>query len=175
MSAIYGQLLRYLRNTCVAISSLSLVVIVVIFAWLVYGRYVANDTPTWVEQLALLLICYITFLGAAAGVHDETHLGVDFIREKLPSKIRFVVRLFADLMIIILGAIMCVAATELVRFGWSTKLPMLNIPEGVRTLPMVICGALMCLFASQRFIAAIRRGGYADKAPLENTISGDNS
>ena len=157
----------FLRNLCVAISSVSLVVLVVIFAWLVYGRYVMNDTPTWVEQASLVLICYIIFLGSAAGVYDGSHLGVDFIRETLPPKACYIVRLFADFMVLVFGGIMFVASLELVQFGWSTKLPMLNIPEGVRTLPMVICGALMCLFSLQHLFLALRDGRYPEKQSLE--------
>lgn len=165
----------FLRNLCVAICSVALVVLVVIFAWLVFGRYVLNDTPTWVEQMSLLLICYIIFLGAAAGVYDDTHLGVDFIREALPPKLRFCVRLMADLAVLVLGGIMFVAALELVQFGWATKLPMLNIPEGIRTLPMAICGALMCLFTTQRLILALMNGAYPEKKPLEKSLIGGDS
>lgn len=166
---------RFLRNLCVFMCSVSLVILVVIFAWLVFGRYVLNDTPTWVEQAALVLICYIIFLGSAAGVHDDTHLGVDFIRDALPPKLRFIIRIIADVMVLILGAIMLFAATELVQFGWSTNLPMLNIPEGVRTLPMAICGGLMCLFVVQRLVLALKNGSYPEKEPLEiSPVGGDN-
>ena len=65
-----------LKRLCVLVGSVALVVLVATFGWLVFGRYVLNQTPTWVEQLALLLICYITFLGAAIGIHEQSHLGV---------------------------------------------------------------------------------------------------
>lgn len=149
-------------------------VLVVIFAWLVFGRYVLNDTPTWVEQASLLIICYIIFLGSAAGVYDDTHLGVDFIRESLPPKLRFCVRIVADLMVLVLGGIMFGAATELVKFGWSTNLAMLNIPEGLRTLPMAICGALMCMFVTLRLIRALIDGAYPEKTSADgSSIGGD--
>ena len=31
--------------------------------WQVFGRYVLNDTPTWAESLALLLVLYVTMFG----------------------------------------------------------------------------------------------------------------
>ena len=40
----------------------------------------------------------------------------------------------------------------LVLFGWGTLLPMLNLPEGIRTLPAAICGGLVFLFAGARAI-----------------------
>lgn len=35
-----------------ALSGVFMVVLVASFGWLVFGRYVLNDTPTWVEQMA---------------------------------------------------------------------------------------------------------------------------
>ncbi|MEL6622077.1 MAG: TRAP transporter small permease, partial [Pseudomonadota bacterium] len=37
---------------CMLLAGLALVVMTVIFAWLVFGRYVLNDTPTWAEQVS---------------------------------------------------------------------------------------------------------------------------
>ena len=110
------------------------------------------------EQLALVLICYIAFLGAAAGIHDNTHLGVAFIREAMPRPIRRGLMLFAELAMAGFGLVMFLACTDLVVFGWSTLLPMLNVPEGVRTLPSALCGALIFIFAGARAIVLLSGG-----------------
>ena len=124
--------------------------LVVTFGWLVFGRYVLNVTPTWVEQLALLLICYITFLGAGVGIHERTHLGVTMFRDALPTGARKIVLLLTDIILAGFGAVMFVAGIELFNFGWSTLLPMLNIPESFRTLSAILCGGLMFIFAGLR-------------------------
>ena len=158
--AFLGQvdrLLPLLSRACIFVCSVALVVLLAIFGWLVYGRYVLNVTPTWVEQLALLLVVYITFLGAAAGVHEDTHLGVDFLREAFPEAIARPLRIVADLAMALFGAVMFVACLELVQFGWTTKLAMLNIPEGVRTLAAAICGGLIFLFALAHALSKIYR------------------
>ena len=80
--------LDLLAKGCVGVAGTGLVVLVAIFGWLVWGRYVMNDTPTWVEQVALLLVVWITFLGGAAGVWTQSHLSIEFIREMLPSVLR---------------------------------------------------------------------------------------
>ena len=59
-----------------------------------------NATPTWVEQVALLLVVYIGFLGASIGVHKKTHLGVAVFRELSPKPVQ---RLFDLLSHIIMG------------------------------------------------------------------------
>ncbi len=154
MSAV-SRWLGFLRTACIFFSSCALVVLVAIFGWLVFGRYVLNVTPTWVEQMALLLICYIAFLGASAGVYEDTHLGVTFFRDSLRPKLRRIVRAFCDLALAGFGLVMLLSCIELVEFGWSTKLPMLDVPEGIRTLPAAICGALMLLFSGARAIDQI--------------------
>ncbi len=159
------KVLQKLRDLCVFISSVSLVVLILTFAWLVFGRYVLNQTPTWVEQLALVLVVWITFLGAGAGVHDDTHLGVSFIREAMPPRIRHVLRIFCEVTMAVFGLVMLVACTELVKFGWATKLPMLNIPEGIRTLPAAIAGGLIFLFATERAVRMIL-GGVSPDEPV---------
>lgn len=145
-----------LSRLCILIGSVALVVLVATFGWLVFGRYVINQTPTWVEQLALLLICYITFLGAAVGIHEQTHLGVTFLRDALPDRIRQGLLLLTDLVLAAFGAVMLVACLELFEFGWSTRLPMLNIPESVRTFSAVLCGGLMVVFAGTRALVRAR-------------------
>jgi len=145
-----------LKKVCVLVGSIALVVLVATFGWLVFGRYVLNQTPTWVEQLALLLICYITFLGAAVGIHEETHLGVTVLRDALPPKVKQVLLLLTDLCLAVFGGVMLVASLELFQFGWSTLLPMLNIPESIRTAAAIACGALMVIFAGARFLLRSR-------------------
>jgi TRAP-type C4-dicarboxylate transport system permease small subunit len=52
--------------------------------WQVFGRYVINDTPTWAEALALLLVLFVTALGLAVGVRDAGHIGLESMVALLP-------------------------------------------------------------------------------------------
>lgn len=142
--------LNIISRICVFIGSVCLIVLIVTFGWLVFGRYVLNVTPTWVEQLALVLICYIAFLGAAAGVKDNTHLGVTLFRDMMPASVQKVTMIVIDIILSAFGVIMLIAGIELVKFGWGTNLPMLNIPESVRTMAITSCGGLLFLFAGGR-------------------------
>lgn len=145
------------------IASIALVILIVTFGWLVFGRYVLNVTPTWVEQLALVLICYIAFLGAAAGVKDETHLGVSLFRDMLPIHVQKATIVIIDFMLAAFGMVMFLAGRELMVFGWDSLLPMLNIPESFRTMAIAVCGLLIFLHAGSRGI--IRIINYAEWSP----------
>ena len=65
---VFFYILDKISSICNVITGFSIVLMTVIFSWLVYGRYILNSTPTWVEQISLLLIVLISFLGAAVGI-----------------------------------------------------------------------------------------------------------
>jgi len=160
--------LTFISRVCIFIASLAMVVLIATFGWLVFGRYVLNVTPTWVEQLALLLICYIAFLGAATGIRENTHLGVTLFRDMLPIPAQKVVMIVIDIIIAAFGAVMVIAGITLMKFGWSTLLPMLDIPESFRTLAITSCGALICLFSGIRGL--IRIFTFSDWHPVHQEL-----
>lgn len=131
---------------CRVITGIALVVLTVIFGWLVFGRYVLNATPTWVEQVALLLVMLIAFLGAAVGVHENTHLSVSIVRTSVYPRVRLVFVVMTDLMMAGFGALMLWYGAQLTLFKWGSLIPLIGVPEGLRSLPLTIGGGLILVF-----------------------------
>ena len=132
---------------CRVLTGVSLVVLTVIFGWLVFGRYVLNATPTWVEQVALLLVMLIAFIGAAVGVHEHTHLSVTMLRTSVPKRVRTVLVVITDLAMGGFGALMLWYGAQLTIFKWGSLIPLIDMPEGLRSLPLTVGGALILLFS----------------------------
>ena len=142
--------LGWLARACMVVAGVQIVTLVLLMGWLVFGRYILNDTPTWIEQMAILLIAWITFLGAAIGVRDESHLSIDFIRESLPPVPRAVLRVLADVMVVIFCALMSWQGWKLVQTNLSREIPMLGLPEAWRYAALVAFGVLGLIFAAVR-------------------------
>jgi len=106
-----------------------------------------NDTPTWVEQVSLLLVMVIAFLGAAAGVKEHTHLSVVVFRNIVPTRVRTVFVFVSDSLMTVFGGMMFWYGIELTKFKWNTQIPLIKWSEGLRSLPLTICGALLFLFS----------------------------
>ena len=136
-----------IAQLCIIVSGILLVFLIATFGWLVFGRYVLNDTPTWVEQSSLLIVVYITCLGAAAGVRNNTHLSIDFVREGLPYLPREIMRYIADLFVTCFGLFMAWQGWHLVLENLERPIPMIGFSESWRAAPLVICGVLMVLFS----------------------------
>lgn len=146
-----------ISRLCLLIAGVALVVMTAIFAWLVFGRYVLNDTPTWVEQVSLLFVMVIAFLGAAVGVHQHTHLSVAVFRDLVPSWMRTVFVFLSDLFMAVFGGLMFWHGIELTMFKWKTLIPLIQWSEGLRSLPLTICGALLFLFSTGHLIRLLLR------------------
>ncbi|MGR2738619.1 TRAP transporter small permease [Billgrantia sp. Q4P2] len=155
LKKITGKILDGLANLCLAVAGVMLVFLIAIFGWLVFGRYVLNNTPTWVEQAALLLVVYITCLGAAAGVRGNSHLSIDFVREGMPEPFRTVFRYVADLFVIAFGAFMAYQGWGLVMANLERAIPMIRLAESWRAAPLVICGVLIVLFSVANIVSRI--------------------
>lgn len=139
---------------CRVVTGVALVVLTVIFGWLVFGRYVLNATPTWVEQAALLLVMTIAFLGAAVGVHENTHLGVAVFRDLVTPRLRTLCILVTDLLMAGFGMLMLWFGAKLTIFKWGSLIPLILLPEGLRSLPLTVGGGLILLFSLGHLVRA---------------------
>ncbi len=152
----FDRWLDALALICKIVTGVGLVFLTAIFGWLVYGRYVLNATPTWVEQVSLLLVMLITFIGAAVGIHENTHLSVTFFRTLLPHPLRRFVIGVCHIILGGFGAIMMWHSYKLALFKWGSLIPLIGVPEGLRALPITVCGALMIVFSIGNLIALLR-------------------
>ena len=153
------RVLDLIASAMMAFSGLLMVGLIAIFGWLVFGRYILNDTPTWAEQSALLMVVWITFLAAAVGVRRGTHLAVDFIREALPRPLRLGLRVLAILLMGAFGGLMAWQGWGLVEFSARREIPLLGLSESWRYVPLVISGTMIvifCLEALRRELRAAR-------------------
>lgn len=143
-----NRILDGIASLCILVAGVLLVTLISIFGWLVFGRYVLNNTPTWVEQASLLMVVYITCLGAAAGVRHHSHLNIDFIRESCAGPLRSFMHHLADLFIFFFGGFMAFQGWTLVMTNLNRAIPMIGLSESWRAAPLVICGVLIMLFSA---------------------------
>ena len=153
------RVLDAVAAAAMGVSSVMMVVLIVIFGWLVFGRYVLNATPTWVEQVALLLVVWMTFLGAAVGIRRKTHLAVDFVRDALRPGRRKAVTLLASLALLFFGLVMAWQGYVMWERTAQRAIPLLGISEGWRAIPVSISGAMIVAFCLDDIGRMITRKG----------------
>lgn len=148
----FSRALDILSALTVGLAGIALVGLVAMMGWLVFGRYVLNDTPTWIERAATLAILAIAMPVAAVGVRERFHLSVLGVRESLPRGVQRWIALACDALMGLFGAGMAWWSWELVGTVQNFRIPLLGISQGWTYAPMVLGGALMVLFAIEQVL-----------------------
>jgi TRAP-type C4-dicarboxylate transport system permease small subunit len=145
-----------LARGCMYVAVAGLSGIVAVVAIQVFGRYVLNDTPVWAESTALVLILYVTLLGAAVGVRDAGHIGMESLLVLVPERVRNRLEILIYVLVGTFGAIMAWNGAILGASVAPDKIPTLGISEAFSQAPLVISGALIVLFSIEHVIALFR-------------------
>lgn len=127
--------------------AVGLIVMTAVIGWQVFGRFVLNDSPSWAEQAALVLMIWYVFFAAAAGVREGFHIRILAVQSALPPAGRRALRLVSHVVVALSGIALLVWGGELVARTWSHVIPTLGLPRGVAYLPLPLSGALMAFFA----------------------------
>jgi TRAP-type C4-dicarboxylate transport system permease small subunit len=122
----------------------------------VFGRYVLNDTPTWAEALAMLLVLYVTMLGAAVGVRDAGHIGMESLLVLVPERVRLKIELVIHVLVAVFGALMAWNGAFLAWSVHDYRIPTLGISEGLNYVPIAVSGGLILLFSIEHIVAQLR-------------------
>ncbi|MFN3953992.1 MAG: TRAP transporter small permease [Pararhodobacter sp.] len=146
----------YLAAAVIFLGAVALIVLVGITGWQVWGRYVLNDTPTWAERLALLLILVVSLPIAAVGLREEFHLGISFLLEMLPPRGQRVLKIINAMILWLFGLAMAWHSWTLVAGTWNRNIPLLGVPQAFQYLPLVLCGGLIVLFMTERLYFLLR-------------------
>lgn len=152
----YTRFCAMLARACMALGVTGLILLVVAVLVQVFGRYVLNDTPTWAETLAMLLVLYVTMLGTAVGVRDAGHIGLESLLVLVPQRVRLKLEILIHALVGTFGAVMAWNCALLALSVADYKLPTLGISEGWRYVPPVIAGVLIVLFSIEHIIAAVK-------------------
>jgi len=78
----------------------------------VFGRFILGSSISWGEEVAKILLTYLTFFGAAYAMQDNSHYSFDFIIRKLPDKLLRFFLIFRWSVIIIISVIIIYYSTE---------------------------------------------------------------
>lgn len=134
------------------IAGIGIIAMTLIVGWQVFGRYILNDSPSWSEPLSLYLMSWFIMLGAAVGVRESVHLGLDIVRYVMPPAIQKAMDLLSLGLIVLFGMGMAYYSTLLAMGTWSATIPVLGWPGGTDFFPMIVGGAMISLFALERFV-----------------------
>jgi len=135
---------------------------VVVISAQVWYRFVLNDPLAWSEELGRYLFVWISFMGAAAGVRYQVHLGIDIMEKILPETVYRYVVVLVNLIIQVFLAVIIYWGFKIlgvIRFQTS---PSMHIPM-IYPYMAVPVGSIFMLINSLRVSAAALTGRRLDR------------
>ena len=153
---MFTRLCAWVSRLSLGLAVLGLLGVMLCVQWQVFGRYVLNDSPTWAEALAMLLVLFVTAFGLAVGVRDAGHIGLESLVGLLPEAWQRRIELLIHLLVGLFGALMVRSGWIWASAKWGEKKPMLPVPDGIDYVPIVIAGVLIVLFSVEHFIALLQ-------------------
>ena len=145
-----NPVIEVLKNLDLVVASLALVALVALTFVGVFARYVFNAPFAWQEEVQLMLIVWVTFLGGRYAFVTGSHCAIDVVVDLFPKK----VQRYFDLVI------MAIVVTVLSYTGWQAfkyimqmyntnrVTNMLHIPYALIYAP----GVIACVTMSIQFI-----------------------
>ena len=146
MGRRFDSFLQRLLTVEVFCSVLLLSVLVVLISVQVFLRYLFNSPLTWAEELAALLLIYISFFTGDIVYKKKAHISIDYFVRFFPEKLKAVTE-------IVIGVSICICLIPLTfvsfplienQLGFTTAAA-LPLPKSFWTIPVPIIFVSMFL------------------------------
>lgn len=120
LEIIFDRTLKFL-----SISALVMMITLVFFNAVL--RYFFDSGIAWSEEFARICFVYMIFLGIILVARDKGHLTVDILISNLPTKIRTIFSIVANLLIIVSMAFIAYGAILLMELTYTQRMPATEI------------------------------------------------
>lgn len=158
---LFNSINEHLSNWVLRAASVCLAALGIVVIYGVIMRYAFNDAPPYVEQVALLLVISVAMFGAASGVHDAGHIGLDSVVKLLPEKAQFFCLVAVELLTISFAVILLWGCEHMATSTRHDTIPTLGISEAWRYVPPMIAGVLIILFSVKHMLALFTNKTHA--------------
>lgn len=120
----------------IAVSALAVMLCAIFYN--VMMRYLFRNPSAWADELSMICLAYVTFVGGAAAYKRNLHFGIDILLDLMPLKLRMLVRQAVNLVFIVLfgyaaylGYNLYAGAVKVFNYsGWSYKIMDAALPLG---------------------------------------------
>ncbi|MEX8492999.1 TRAP transporter small permease [Sphaerotilus sp.] len=154
MNWLYG-LSAWLSRAVLVLAGICLALLGVIVLYGVVLRYVFNNAPPYVEQIALLLVICVAMFGAAAGVHAAGHIGLDSVVKLLPPAGQRFCALLVEVLNLVFAAVLTWGSWLMAHSTAHDVIPTLGISEASRYVPVITAGILIAIFSLTRLLGLL--------------------
>ena len=125
--------------------------------WGVFTRFCLGSQAEYTDELARVLLVWVSMVGAALAFGEKAHLGVDYFVNMLHPEARKTLSMLVQVVTVVLAAaVFVIGGWGLAMGQMGQQLPTLPISRGMVYLSIPLGGVLICLFALENLAEIIK-------------------
>ncbi len=139
------SLVRHVCNTMLAIQ-------VVLICYVVFTRFVLNDSPAWGEEFSLILMVWFCLLSPAEAIKENRHLAISLLQNLLPSSVIRVIDTINHFLILFFAGFMVIEGYALAQLTMRNILPGMGVPASWLYAAVPAAGVLLAMASIERIV-----------------------
>ena len=148
------------------------VMVVLVFGNVVL-RYGFNSGIVFSEEVSRFLFMWLTLLGALIAMHDNAHLGMTGLIERLPVAGQRVCRFASDALMLACCGLLAHGTWKQVVLAMDDRAPVSGVPMGVVFSALLVCSAGVSLLLVQSLWRQLIGALPASELVLDNASSAE--
>lgn len=143
-----------LRQICVVLFGL----LVILVVWQVFTRLVLNNPSAVTEELAKYTFVWVVLFGGALVFGERGHLAVEFIKIKLPRKLRIGVEILIEIFTAVFTiTVLLIGGYYATQIAWNQLSAALQIPVGYMYMAMPISSFFIIFYSIYNIYDVIKK------------------
>ena len=145
------------------VASVLLAAITVILVMQICTRYFLGDPMSWTEEVSRHLFVWLVFFGASGAIRDRSHIAVDVVNTLLPTRIRRIVMLGSNVLVLFFLINVLYWGARAVGRMWGLSTATLEIPFGLVYTVFPITATLMIIRTLVQMREDLVTGGTSER------------
>jgi len=136
----------------------------VIVCMQVISRFFFSHSFQWAEEMGRYLFIWSTMLASACAVHSHLNIGVDILVNNIKGKAQFIVKLMAQIFMILAVYILTVYGAEQTMDVYNAGQTATSFPvsAAVLYLSVPVSGVLMLFYSTVQLLELILHGKFTE-------------
>lgn len=129
-----------------AIAMTFIAIMAIIVSATVFSRYFFSYTPSWSQEVSLLLLIWVSFIGIAVGFREKLHIGVGVFVGMLPKKAQAFLNFITKIILIIVGIIFTFFGIKFTMLMAGSTMSGTGLPQSVLYGAIPVSGILIIIY-----------------------------
>jgi len=130
-------------------------------------RYILHHPIYWSEEFPRFILIWLTFLGSAIAMKNNSHLSVSLLTNRLDVQKRILIQFFANLLSLLFLLILVWGGIKISILTMPNRSAALQMPTGLVYLAVPVGGVLMIIYLLKNSIELFKKNNIKTKSREE--------